>query len=188
MKKVLFTVLAILCIVSVTSAQKKMAISIQGGIAMPMGDFSDAEYKMGFGGTGTFIYNVNDNLGITASAGYFTWSNDIFENTSFSDIPILGGVRFAFGKGNFKPYILGEIGMHLLSFSYEIPSYSYGGVTYGGGDESDSESKFGFGFGGGFMLPLGKMNLDVTAKYVIVSGDYIDLNYLQIVGGVAFPL
>lgn len=187
MKKILFTVLAILCIVSFTNAQKKMAISVQGGIALPMGDFSDGEWKMGFGGTGTFIYNVNEHLGITGSAGYLTWSNDVLDNATFTDIPILGGVRYSFGKGNFKPYILGEIGLHMLGYKYETQSYSYMGYT-SGGEIDESESKFGFGFGAGFMMPLGKMNLDVTAKYVIVSGDYVDLNYLQVMGGVAFPL
>lgn len=188
MKKLSIILLILAFVSTVTFAQdKKMGVSVQGALVLPMGDFGDVA-EMGFGGTGTFLYNLNKNLSITGTVGYISFSgkDDIgLDDYSFSMIPILAGVRYYFTPDKFKPYVSGQLGIYSTSVSYTMPSYTIGGVTFGGGEVDASDSEFGFAFGGGFLMPLGtSMNLDVNAAYNIVS----DADFLGINVGVNFGL
>lgn len=61
MKKLSIILLILAFVSTVTFAQdKKMGVSVQGALVLPMGDFGDVA-EMGFGGTGTFLYNLNKN-------------------------------------------------------------------------------------------------------------------------------
>ena len=184
MKQLLSFLLIAVLFTGFTNAQGKIAVGVQGGIALPMGDFGDG-YKMGFGGTGTFAYHVNPMLDVTASAGYLTWSGKDADFT-FSSIPVLVGARYYFGQGKFHPYVAGELGMHFVSF--EIPSYTIPGFgTFGGG--SVSESYFGFGAGAGFLYQLSpKLDLDVNAKFSSISSEGSSSSYINIMAGVLVAL
>ena len=72
MKQLLSVLLLAVLFTGFIHAQGKMALGVQGGVAIPMGDFGDA-YKMGFGGQGTFAYHVNPMIDVTGSVGYLTW-------------------------------------------------------------------------------------------------------------------
>ena len=110
MKQLLFVLLLAVLFTGFINAQGKMALGVQAGIALPMGDFGDV-YDMGFGGTATFAYHINPMLDITGSVGYLTWSGKDLDYT-FSSVPVLVGVRYYFGQGKFHPYVTGELGMH----------------------------------------------------------------------------
>lgn len=186
MKKVLFTVLVLLMVVSLTQAQNKgsMGVSVQGGIALPTGDFGDG-YDMGFGGRGVFMYYLNPNMAITGTAGYFTWSGKEGWDATFSTIPVMGGIRYVLGKGDFKPYLSGQLGMYFSSFEVEVDLGFFGGKQ----TVSDSGSDFGVALGGGFMMPLGKtMNFDVSAEYNIIFTEGSSTSYLTVLAGLAFAL
>jgi hypothetical protein len=184
MKQLLSVLLLAVLFTGFINAQGKMAVGIQAGIALPMGDFGDG-YDMGFGGQGIFVYHINPNLDITGSAGYLTWGGKEGDYT-FSSIPILAGVRYYFGKDKFNPYVAGELGMHFYTFDVpEVVIPGYG--TIGGG--SESSSNFGFGFGAGFLYQLSpKLDLDVNAKYNSISGDGGSSNYIGIMAGVLIAL
>lgn len=93
-----------------------------------MGDFGDV-YDMGFGGIGTFIYEINSNLSVIASAGYLTWSGkDAFTDWTFSSIPVLAGLRYSFGKGKFNPFISGQLGMHFGTTDVPSQTLNIGGI------------------------------------------------------------
>lgn len=191
MKKLFFTIFVMLIAVSLTQAQNKgdMGVSVQAGVALPMGDFGDV-YDFGFGGTGTFQYYLNKNLSITGTVGYLTWSrNEDFGDGSFSSIPVLAGVRYYLGKGDFKPYLAGKVGLYMSSYDYEftVTNPFTGGTTTQTFD--DSSSDLGFGFGGGFLLPLGKnLDLDVSASYDIISTEGSSSSFISVMGGVSFAL
>lgn len=185
MKKVFFTILVLLMVVSLTQAQDKgnMVISAQAGIALPTGDFGDV-YDMGFGGRAVFAYHLNPNLALTGTAGYLTWSRkDDFGEGTFSTIPVLFGVKYLLGKGDFKPYLSGEAGLFFSSFSYDVTFF---GTTT---TVDDSGSDFGVALGGGFLMPMGKsLMLDVSVQYDIIMTEGSSTSYLGVFAGLAFPL
>jgi hypothetical protein len=191
MKKVLFTVLILLMVVSLTQAQSKgdMGIAAQAGIALPTGDFGDV-YDMGFGGKAVFMYHLNPNMALTGSAGYLTWSRKSdFGDGTFGTIPVLAGIRYFLGKGDFKPYLTGEAGLFLSNFSYDVTIVNpFTGTTISQ-TYDDSGSDFGIALGGGFFLPLGKsMKLDVSANYNMIFTTGSTTSYLGVFAGLAFPL
>lgn len=183
MKQLLSVLIVIALFTGFANAQSKMAVGLQAGVAIPIGDFGNA-YKLGFGGQGTFAYHINPMLDVTASVGYLTWSGKDADYT-FSSVPVLAGVRYYFGQGKFHPYVAGELGMHFTSV--KVPSVTVGGFTFGGGTASDSF--FGFGAGAGFLYQLGpKLDLDVNAKFNSISSSGSSSSYISIMAGVLIAL
>ena len=172
-------------------AQKgKMAVSGQVGISVPVGDYGDAA-KTGFGLIGNFVYTINRNIDITGTLGYLSWSGESISDDfykydqSYSDIPLLGSIRYYLNREKFSPYGIAELGLHFLGYSVEIRSNSdFGSFN---NSSSDSKTEFGFGIGGGFLYNIGNMNLDVNAKYTNTSGDSF-FNHFAIMAGILFPL
>jgi hypothetical protein len=176
MKKVLVVLIALFCLVGMTNAQSKFGASVQGAVGLPMGDFGDL-CKTGFGALGTGTYTINPNLDIIATVGYMTFSFKNVDDASFSVIPILGGVRYYFGKDKFRPYVTGMAG--IFSGKTKIKIFGF--------DVETTSSDFGFSAGGGFMYELGKkMDLDVTAAYSSVSSGGATTNWLTVGAGLHF--
>lgn len=185
MKKLL-SVLSLLVLVTMftgTYAQNKMGLSVQAGVFLPTGDFGDGA-GTGFGGTATFVYDVSPMFQVTGSAGYATWgpkeSLPSGYDYSFSSVPVLVGGRYSFGKDNFMPYVLAELGLHFLSSSVEDPFF---------GKRSESSTKFGFAPGVGFVYKFNpKVGLDVNVKYDIISTEGSSTTYVGVNAGVLFAL
>jgi opacity protein-like surface antigen len=181
---VLSLIIFVVLLAGFSNAQSKMAVGLQAGVAVPLGDFGDG-YKTGFGGQGTFAYHLNPMFDVTASVGYLTWSGKDADY-KFSSVPVLAGVRYYFGKDNFNPYLAGELGIHFVTFDVPtivIPGYG----TIGGG--SESKSYFGFGAGAGFLYKMGpNLDLDVNAKYNSISTEGSSSSYISIMAGVLIAL
>lgn len=201
---VLFAVLFATIFAGFSNAQSKMAVGVQGGIALPMGDFGDA-VDLGFGGQGNFAYTVSPNLQVTGSIGYLTWSYKTDGNIasgSFSSVPVLAGIRYTFPAKGFAPYVMAQLGLHFISSSFEIEydPFIFDFLDKTSGTEStdatlvtqefsDSSSKFGFGFGAGFLLPLSpKLDLDVNATFNSIATEGSATNYIGIMAGVLVAL
>lgn len=185
MKKLMsiFIILVVVTIVSgLTNAQSKMGISVQAGVFLPTGDFGDGA-GTGFGGTGTFVYDVSPMFQVTGSVGYATWGpkNDLPSgyDYSLSTVPVLVGGRYSFGKDSFMPYVLAELGVHFLSSTVESPF----------GKFSDSSTKFGFAPGVGFLYKFNpKVGLDVNVKYDIITTEGSSTTYVGVNAGVLFAI
>ena len=184
MKQLLSVLLFAVLFTGFINAQGKMAVGVQGGIALPMGDFGDG-FDMGFGGIGTFAYHVNPMLDVTGSAGYLTWGAKVGDAT-FSSIPVLAGVRYYFGQGKFHPYVAGELGLYFSTV--DVPAVVIPGLgTFGGGTESGSD--FGFGAGAGFLYQLSpKLDLDVNAKFSSIATEGSSSSFIRIMAGVLIAL
>lgn len=183
MKQLLSVIVITVLFTGFINAQSKMAVGIQAGIALPMGDFGDG-FDMGFGGTGTFAYHINPMLDVTGSFGYLTWSAKEGD-ASFSSIPVLVGARYYFGKDKLNPYVAGELGIHFSTI--DVPEVVIPGFGTIGGSESSSD--FGFGVGAGILYQLSpKLDLDVNAKFNSISGDGGSSNYISIMAGVLIAL
>jgi hypothetical protein len=174
MKKLSLLILSILFLsISINAQEGKMHVGAQVGLSVPMGNFGDAA-NLGFGVLGNFYYGINQNIDITGTVGYESWGSDV-SGVSFSNVPILAGIRYYFQRSQLTPYGVAEIGINNFSASY---SNSYFG-SY-----SATSTDFGLNLGGGFLYSLGNMDLDVNAKINIIS----DSNNLTLFAGVRFPI
>jgi outer membrane protein W len=185
MKKIL-TILVVLFALSFTYSQ---SVSVQAGVDLPMGSFGDF-YDMGFGGGVTYVHSLSPELSLTGSVGYHTFSKEFSEpdpagtivsKNTFSTIPIMAGVGYALGTGEFVPYIHGAVGLHLMTFDSEE---TQAGVT---ASSSTSESKFGFVPSAGFLYYFAPTTaLNVNAGYNMIFTEGETTNYLGILAGVMF--
>jgi hypothetical protein len=166
MKK-LFAVLVVIALVaSVASAQSiwgqgKMSAGIGAEVALPT--MSGNTPGIGIGGFGLFQYGLNEDILLTGQLGYTSFMKK--DNLSMSDLTILVG-----GKYNLKSvtpgfYGLLQLGIYSASVTGTVPSYSYGGITFGGGSYTASSSEFVFAPGVGMQFG----NIDASVKYVINS-------------------
>lgn len=163
MKKLFSVLFVVLFAFTFVNAQSKMALGVGANLALPMGTFNDIA-GMGFGGGAQFEYMLSPNISGTVSATYLMFGEKDLAGIakySYSIIPIQAGAKYYFG--NF--YGLAEIGINLVSLSVDIPARTFMGVTIPGSSASSSASEFGFGFGAGYVLPMGKNSLDISAKY-----------------------
>ena len=182
--KHLFSIIALLIVLSsLAFAQEgKMTLGLGAEVALPSGTFGDVA-GTGFGGTVNFLYDINDQIAISGTAGYLTWGKKSvgagafsFEWT-YSAIPILAGGRYYFTKCGEGLYGSAEIGLYMFTVKTKSPGYSILGVTYGGGEVSASSSEFAFAPGVGYEMPISDMmNFDALAKYVVISNtSHIDV-------------
>ncbi|WP_337866482.1 outer membrane beta-barrel protein [Ignavibacterium sp.] len=185
MKKVFLVLFVAFFAVAFTYAQSKMAASVQGTLSFPTGDFGDGA-GTGFGASGTFVYSVSPMLDVTGSVGYIKWGTKESipgYEVSSSDIPILIGLRYTFGKGQFLPYGAAEVGLHMLSSSVKGDLFGFPV------DESSTETKFGIAPGFGFLYKFNpKTALDVNAKYNMIFTEGSSTTHLSVDVGVLFGL
>lgn len=185
MKFFKFFLLASVLVLGTVHAQKGvMKVEPALIVAFP----SESGVNTGFGVTGTFFYGLNENVDLIGTLGYISFGYDGFDG-SFSTVPFLVGGRYSFPmEGTITPYAAAELGLHFISMSVDIPSYSFGGVSYGGGSASASSTDFGFGFGGGAYFQVSEtIIIDGNLQYNIISGDG-SFNFFSIRGGVVFEI
>jgi len=183
-------------------SQTPLRGSINLGMNVPMSDFGNV-YKGGLSAEAGLFYSIPmTGIDLTLTIGYngFKYKNEYFTglvNTnlgvgvsgfavdwSATVIPIMVGARYKFPAGGINPYISGELGLHMTSFSDRfngaiIIGNSSNQTTFqlNGTTESGSETGFGFAFGAGVEIPVApKIALDLGAKYnyggVIYSKSY----------------
>ncbi len=165
MKKIALLFIALMFVVSTSNAQKG-AMKVEPSLVLAS---SHAGTGMGFGANGTFFYGINDNVDLTGTLGYITWSYDGWDG-NLSTVPVLFGGRYSFGdQSGFTPYASAELGVHFMSFSYEIaaiPGWSEATT------ESFSDTQFGLGIGGGAYYNLGNIVLDGNLQYNTMDGSF----------------
>ena len=203
MKKLNIILVVLFTLMFVNSySQTPLSGSINLGMNVPMSTFGDV-YKGGLSGEAGLFYSIpNTGIDMTLTIVYkgFKYKNDYFTglvNTnlgvgvstfpfdwSATVIPIMVGARYKFPAGGVKPYISGELGLHMMSFSdrfngAQIIGNSSNPTTFqfDGTTESGSETGFGMAFGAGVEISVApKIALDLGAKYnyggVIYSKSY----------------
>jgi len=142
-------------------------------VLVPTGTFGDA-YSIGFGGSARGQYDFTPMLSAGLNLGYYTWSaKDVpagYSKPTFSGVPVR-----AYGKYYFMPpktprvYGMFELGLFFWSSKVDLPSYTIGGVTYGGGTASATGSDFNIAPGFGIEIPAGNnLTMDLSARYDII--------------------
>jgi hypothetical protein len=146
-------VLASLLISGVANAETK-TIGIDGGVAVPTGDWSDA-VGFGIGALARFEMPLKEKLTLTARAGYIQHlekeGGDMFggeSKSSAAEIPLFGGIRYAFKQeATSAIYGAAELGFCMYRVSLDV----------GGMESSDSDTNLGMSLGAGYRT--GKLDL-----------------------------
>lgn len=121
------------------------------------------------------LYQINDQWEVAPSFTYF------FKKDYVSWWSIDANAHYVF-KNDDKIALYGLAGLELLGVKVDVPSYSFGGYTVGGGSASDS--KFGLNIGAGGRLGFtDKICGFGEVKYSIVDNGYLCFNV-----GVLFSL
>ncbi len=178
MKRLLLTIMLLISITTLSTAQSKFGTGINAGIALPNGDFGDV-YNLGFGGGASLTYDLAQEWQLLASAGYyrFSFNDDLFNDflksigvnetvdveAPLSLIPIMVGGRYFFTQGEFKPYATAVVGIHIMSVSAEDVKIS--GQTYDV-NTTETQTKGAWGIGLGFLYKVApKIHLNLDAKF-----------------------
>jgi len=171
--KNLFVLFILLTAFSLTNAQQ-MYLGLGGKIALPMGTFGDVT-STGFGGGGKFEYKFKNQINLTGSIDYLSFSaKEDFIGATWSVIPVMVGAKYYIDKSFYGGV---EFGLNFNSVTVKIPAGFWGAAS----EVTTSESKFGFGFGAGYEIPMNKAAIDLSVKY---SNFATDANAIVI--GVAY--
>ncbi len=189
MKKLSILLLLLALSAGITFAQSPIKIGANVGGAFPMGSFADL-YKGGVSAELVLFYSLPvDGMDLTLTAGYtgLKYKYDYFTsevNTKLNvgvsnadpeytaaSIPIMLGIRYRIPAEGFSPYLTGELGVQMMSFSDRFATGRMIGsssdpTTIGFNNESKSETGFGFSVGAGVEIPVAKqIALDLGLKY-----------------------
>jgi opacity protein-like surface antigen len=120
-------------------------------------------------------------LSLYPSVTYSSAKKDVSGATvKVSDFAVNGNVKYSFKGEGFTPYIGGGIGLNFASATVTVPAF----FGFGGGEVTSSDTKIGINLLGGAEFKISKMTGFVQAGYCLIS----DMNQLQIVAGVMFPM
>jgi opacity protein-like surface antigen len=115
---------------------KTLGVDVAG--ILPLGDYGDlADFAIG--GLVRFEFGVNDQLAVTARAGYI-YNLTSVDGVSLGMIPILVGGAYKIGTSGLNAYA--ELGVTNIRVSVDV----------GGASASDSKTKFSFGVGAGYQM------------------------------------
>ena len=142
-------------------------LGVDGGLAMPTGDWGDAA-GVGIGALARFEMPLQPKLTLTARAGYLQHLSKEANgaDSSTSELPLLGGVRYAFsGDEVTQVYGAAELGFIMSRIS----------IDAGGQSMSDSDTNLGMTLGGGYRT--GKLDLRANLLFPDVGelGDVMGL-------------
>ena len=154
MKKVLLTAAVILCFAAGSMAQGRFSVGAE--LALPSGDFADVS-GLGFGVSARYESPINDNLSWMGTAGYLSFSEKDNLGFKLGLIPIMGGVKYYFTESFNGFYGCAELGLVIAT---------------GDGDGNE------FAFAPSVGYHLG--SLDFSAKYQIVSAEFVDFNWIGV--------
>ena len=155
MKKIIlaFSLLGVISATTVTAQKKSIAnattfsIGVEG--SLPVGDFNDAGYNFGIGGSAQVDHKIASNAAITLNAGYLNYANkSSVIDYHFSVIPVLAGVKYWF-----SPKVYGSAQLGAAFNSVKVSNSNSGSSTSTG---------FAYSPGIGFNI---SNSVDLLVKY-----------------------
>ncbi len=127
--KLLLTVFLALLTLGSTYSQSKFAIGLNGGVSIPVGEFT-RYYEVGYGANAQFFYAVSEDFLLSLTVGYDVWNADqeainkklaeeginfaLELDSHFRIIPFYIGARYYLAKGKHRPF-----------FSIDFGGYNY---------------------------------------------------------------
>ena len=145
----------------------KMTLGGDGALVLPLGDWSDFA-GLGLGALFRFEYDLSEQLAATGRAGYIVHlkKDDRYRT---SELPLLGGIRYAFDRLDDGLYFGAEAGLVNFTLTRPVAPATVGlvGATSSGTGEKTSNSELKFGGTAGVGYRTGA--IDGRAGVFIVS-------------------
>jgi hypothetical protein len=168
-----------------SQTEPKMTIGADGALVLPLGDWADFA-GLGFGALARFEYNVSEQLAATARAGYIVHleKDDRYRT---SELPLLGGIRYAFGRLDDGMYLGAEAGLVNFTLTRPVAAATVGlvGSSSAGYGEKSSDTKLKFG--GTVGVGYRSDRIDGRAGLFVVSlGDLEETMGLLVTVGYSF--
>ena len=207
MKKMIILVVALFTLIAVLPANAQVNFGVIGGLnlanlSVDPDQGVDLSNRTAFGIGGVLSFGVGETLALQLEPMFlqkgaklklseqgFTLEAEI--KVSYIEVPAM--LKFAFGSGDTKPYVMaGPTVGYLLSAKVKDDM-----------EEQDIKDDvknidFGLAFGGGVSLPMGNNTLFVEARYSLGLSDINDdpddpdtsikTKGIQIMAGITFPL
>jgi opacity protein-like surface antigen len=152
MKKIILA-FSVLGVIATANAQKKIAnatsfsIGVEAGL--PVGDFNDAGYNFGIGGSAQVDHKIATDAALTLNVGYLNYANKSSSiDYHFSVIPVLAGVKYWF-----SPKVYGSAQLGAAFNSTKISN-----------SNSGSSTSTGFAYSPGIGINLTN-SIDLLVKY-----------------------
>lgn len=172
--------------IGAAAAHAQVAIGVGGGIAIPIGAFSDANKgaaKTGWHGLANIGYELPSGLGVRGDFYYGQHSVKGVPSGVSAKWKLAGGLGnllYSFqSAGTVHPYVLGSVGFMDLKAT----------VSGGGASASSSETKITFGGGAGIKFKAGSnANIFVEGRYLTINTSGDNANFIPITVGVSFGL
>ncbi|MDD5066141.1 MAG: outer membrane beta-barrel protein [bacterium] len=196
MKKVILVLAISLMVVSTGFSQIK--IGLFGGYNILFNDVEGTDVTKGGIALGIKGSYSLEKLAVGAIIGYLpcfsyeaetgTSGNTLKTEGSTSDVPIIVFAQYNIGEG---PYILGGLGLHIISTSAETTGT--GLYSAYSSDISESSAKLGLTLGGGYEIAMDKIGIELGALLNIVfskddEAGMANLSMLTIHAGVNYKL
>lgn len=175
MRLVKTVVLSIACLAFAAGVSRAETnwVGLNGGVAVPMGDFGDvADRGFNVGASGTWM--LAPAWGVGVDVGYYMWGGKDVPaglDLNFNAVQATGHFLFmAPSESTVKPWLKAGIGM-----------YNFSGKLEGGGPGIDfdaSESNMGFNVGGGINLkssPTMSYGLGAGYHMIQTEGETTDM-------------
>lgn len=153
---------------NVASAQNGR-FSIGAEVSLPMGDFGDA-VGIGVGGSLRYEIPMGDNLGLTATAGFLSFSAKETDGITETMIPVQLGAKYYFQEQQEGFYGMVEVGIH--SMTIKTPAYDFGIIQIP--SESVSETDLSYAPEVGYHLA----NFDIGVRYQMIATTGSTTSYL----------
>ena len=150
-----YLVISSLLVTNLAAAENIKTIGIDGGVAVPTGDWADA-VGFGIGALARFEMPLREKMTLTARAGYIQHlekeaGSDFGggdSKSSTSQVPLFGGIRYAFSQSATSSfYGAAELGFVMYRVSIDV----------GGDSMSDSDTNLGMTLGAGYRT--GKLDV-----------------------------
>jgi hypothetical protein len=190
MKRISTVIIALALVFAISSENAKseavkhfdMAGTLQLGLALPMGDWSDF-WGTSFGALGSFEYRLTEDITALASIGFIQWSqlNETYEDYNYYSIPIqVAGHYYFSATRDFRPYGGLELGVHMMKL--EVNNHSYKTVLH-------DDTYFAVSPLIGALIPFGQDDffLNAAVKYSTVLTEDSSSGYLAIWAGITYP-
>ncbi len=181
MKRMLLAVLAVgmLAVVPApTLSAQGLRWGVNGGLLLPMGDYSDRDKAGWIIGGGATYWLTGGQIGVRGDVSYGQTKHDLVGG----DTKIAGGMAslvygFGLSTAAARPFVTGGLGV-----------YNRKVETTGPGASSTSETKIAFGVGAGvrFKLGTGGAGVTVATRFTSISTDVSSTTFLPITVGVNF--
>jgi hypothetical protein len=180
--KYLICLISALLITSNINGQFK--VRVQGSAAIPTG-YTEDIVSVGFGSSFNLSYSFNSSFEVSFTTGYYKFGyNENLPDYSFtfSNIPVLIGVRYNFLDYNFIPYVGIEGGAYFSRYNLII---DYG--FFGKDNVITKDRSWGISPEAGFKINLTpELDLDVNAKYNRINTKYITRAFVLVSSGFSY--